>query len=214
MVGKPFDFDKKDGSYFSVKYTHIDKILKSYLCLLPGKNILDLGIGTGKNSVYLSSHGYNVVGVDYSNKATKFLNDNYPNIKTYNIDIRHFEIEPNKFDLIMSLNVLHFLHKDDVHVIIDDIKYNLCKNGIVYISVFSLDDPKLKFIKNDFFEILDNHICHKLYDDTYVSFFSKNEILELFKDFKTLYISDEYFLDNTHGSPHFHGIIKYIGQKI
>ena len=56
-------------------------------------------------------------------------------------------------------------------------------------------------------------IVKKVSDNTYSSYFSKKEILELFSDFNTILISDEYSMDLGHGNPHYHGIIKYIGQK-
>ena len=43
--------------------------------------------------------------------------------------------------------------------------------------------------------------------------FLKNEILEIFSDFTTISIIDEYSLDIEHGTPHYHGLIKYIGKK-
>ena len=72
--------------------------------------------------------------------------------------------------------VLHFLHKNDSYQIIKNIKNNIKNNGIVYISVFSLEDPKFsKYSTSSDFEILDNNILHNKVNDTYVSFFSKDE---------------------------------------
>ena len=51
-------------------------------------------------------------------------------------------------------------------------------------------------------------------DNTYSSYFSKKEILDLFSDCDTIFISDEYSIDLEHGTPHYHGVIKYIGRKI
>ena len=80
---------------------------------------------------------------------------------------------------------------------------------------FSKEDPKLKKnLDSPDIELLDNTICHNKVNDTYVSFFAKDEILELFKGFKTLYISQEYSLEQNHDEPHYAGIIKYIGMKI
>lgn len=45
-------------------------------------------------------------------------------------------------------------------------------------------------------------------------FFTKEEMLDLFSDFKTIYISQEYSLDYRGEIPHYAGVIKYIGQKI
>lgn len=115
----------------------------------------------------------------------------------------------------MSRCVLHFLHKSDVNTIIENIKNNIKQNGLVYISVFSTEDPSLQVkLCNPDFDILENNIFHKISDNTYSSYFSKKEILDLFSDCDTIFISDEYSIDLEHGTPHYHGIIKYIGRKI
>lgn len=130
-------------------------------------------------------------------------------------DIRTFDIEKDKYDMILSGYVLHFLHKNDSYKIIENIKNNIKNNGIVYISVFSLEDPRfIKHSTSSNFEILDNNILHNKIDDTYVSFFSKEEILSLFRDFKTLLISDSYYLEQKRQTPQYDGVIKYIGQKL
>lgn len=162
MIGNPVDYDKKYQKDFPIFPAKFDWALKRYLDLVPGKEVLDLGIGQGMNSIPLSKLGYNVTGVDYSRKCLEICKDNCPSLNLIRDDIRNFLIEKNKYDLILSRCVLHFLHKDD----------------------------------------------------TYISFFSKEEILSLFDGFKTLLISEEYFLDEPTDAPHYHGIIKYIGQKI
>lgn len=215
MIGNPVDYDKKYQKDFPIFPAKFDWALKRYLDLVPGKEVLDLGIGQGMNSIPLSRLGYNVTGVDYSRKCLEICKDNCPSLNLIRDDIRNFLIEKDKYDLILSRCVLHFLHKDDTYKIINNIKNNLKENGLVYISVFSLNDPKLENgIHSTNFELLNNNILHNIINDTYISFFSKEEILSLFDGFKTLLISEEYFLDEPTDVPHYHGIIKYIGQKI
>ena len=77
-------------------------------------------------------------------------------------------------------------------------------------SVFSITDPGFKkHTINSDFDKLDNNIS----ENTYMSYFTKKEILDLFADFKTIMVSDEFSLDLSHGKPHYHGIIKYLGRK-
>lgn len=182
---------------------------------MPGKEVLDLGIGQGRNSIPLSKSEFNVTGVDYSTKCLEICKHTCPKLNLVQSDIRTFNIEKNKYDLILSRCVLHFLHKNDSYQIMQNIKNNIKSNGLVYIHVFSLEDPK--FIKNSRssdFEILDNNTLHNKINDTYVSFFTKKEILNLFNNFKTIYISQEYSLDQGGETPRYAGVIKYIGQKI
>lgn len=215
MIGNAIDYDKKYKDTNPIwNNTKMDIELKKYLKLLNGKNILDLGIGEGKNSIILSELGYNVTGVDYSKKALEICKNNCPNIKLIQSDIRKYNIENNIYHLIMSRFAMQFLHKKDVYTIIKNIKSNLLTGGLVYISVFSIDDPGYdKKMNNSDFVALDNDVFYKKTDNTYSSYFTKNEIMKLFSEFETISVSDEYNLDLSHGQPHYHGIIKYIGKK-
>lgn len=217
MIGKSIDYDKKYSNNNPIwGKPNLDFELKRYLNLLNKGNVLDLGIGEGNNSIILADFGFDVTGVDDSKKALAICNNGKKdNLSLIQDDIRNFKIQNNYYDLILSRAVLHFLHKDDVKNIIYDIKSNLKNNGLVYITVFSTNDDSMnKKLANNDFEKLDNNIFHNTLDDTYMSYFTKDEILELFDGFETILILDEYSLDLGHGEPHYHGIIKYIGKKI
>lgn len=98
--------------------------LRRYIKLLNGKEVLDLGVGKGYNSVLLSNFGFNVTGVDISNESLKYIEENFDcsNLTLINKDVREFEIEKYKYDLILSSNVLHFIPKEDFLKIIKKIK--------------------------------------------------------------------------------------------
>ncbi len=214
MIGSPVDYDKKFIDNFPIFPAKLDFELRRYLKLIPGKEVLDLGIGQGRNSIPLADLGFKVTGVDYSTKCLDICKNTCPKLNLIRSDVRTFEIEKNKYDLILSSYVLHFLHKDDSYKIMQSMKENLNPDGLIYIQVFSTEDPK--FNKNTLshdFELLDNNIFHNLVNDTYISFFAKEEILEIFRDFKTIYISEEYSLELARQEPHYAGVIKYIGKK-
>ncbi len=167
------------------------------------------------NSIPLAELGFNVTGVDYSSKCLDICKNNCNKLNLVQSDIRTFNIEKDKYDLIQSRFVLHFFHKNDSYKIIKNIKDNIKLNGLVYIYVLSLKDSKFKKVSNSLeFESLENNIFHNKTNDTYISFFTMDEISNLFKDFKTICISDEYCLDLDGKTMHYSGFIKYIGQKI
>lgn len=214
MLGNPVNYDNKFKSNFPLFPPKFDSELKRYLNLLKENEVLDLGIGQGRNSIPLVDQGFNVTGVDYSQKCLEICKNNCPKLNLVQSDIRKFKIEKNKFDLIMSRCVLHFFHKNDCYEIIKNIKENLKADGIVYIHVFSTEDPKYKkCTDSQEFEKLENNIFHNIENDTYISFFTKEEIQNLFNDFETISISEEYFLDLGGLEPHYSGVIKYIGRK-
>ena len=215
MLGNPVDYNKKFKENFPKFPAKLDLELKRYLSLVPGKEVLDLGIGQGRNSISLAELGFNVTGVDYSTKCLEICKNACNKLNLVQSDIRTFDIEKDKYDMILSGYVLHFLHKNDSYQIIENIKNNIKNNGIVYISIFSLDDYRFnKHSTSSNFETLDNHILHNKINDTYVSFFSKDEVLNLFSDFKTIFISEEYCLEQNVETPRYAGAIKYIGQKL
>lgn len=215
MIGNAIDYDKRYKSNFPIFPAKFDWDLKRYLSLIPGKEVLDLGIGQGRNSIPLAELGFNVTGVDYSSKCLEICKNACSKLNLIQSDIRTFNIEKNKYDLISSRCVLHFFHKNDTSEVIKNIKDGLKTNGLVYIYVFSVEDPKLiKHSMSPDFEVLENNILHNKINDTYVSFFTKEEILELFSDFKTISISSEYSLDVGRDVPSYFGIIKYVGQKL
>ena len=214
MIGNPVDYDKKFKDTFPTLQPTFDADLKEYLSLIPGKNVLDLGTGQGKNSIPLSELGFDVTGVDYSTKCLDICKANSSKLDLVKSDIRLFDIEKNKYDLILSSCVLHFLHKDDSYKIIQSMKDNINQNGLVYISVFSTQDPKFnKVSSSEHFDVLENNVFHNIINDTYISFFTKEEILDIFKGFETIYISEEYSLELIRPNPHYSGVIKYIGRK-
>ena len=215
MIGKPINYDKRFKDNFPIFPAKFDSELKRYLNLIPGKEVLDLGIGQGRNSIPLAELGFNVTGVDYSTKCLQICKNTCNKLNLIHSDIRTFNIEKNKYDLIQSRFVLHFFHKYGLYEIIKNIKNNIKISGIVYIYVFSLNDPKFqKYTNSSEFDKLENNIFHHKISDTYVSFFTKDEILNLFKDFKIISISDEYCLDLGGEVAHYSGFIKYIGKKV
>ena len=76
MIGNPVDYDKKFQGNFPIFPAKLDPELKRYLHLVPGKEVLDLGIGQGMNSIPLAELGFNVTGVDYSTKCLEICKNN------------------------------------------------------------------------------------------------------------------------------------------
>ena len=210
----PVDYDKKYKGEFPKFLPKMDSELKKYLKLIDGKEVLDLGIGQGQNSISLANLGFTVTGVDYSNNCLDICKSNCPELNLVQSDVRSFKIEKDKYDLILSRCVLHFLHKDDAYEIMKEMKDNLKENGLIYLYIFSTEDPLFKkYSSCENFEVIENNIFHNKVNDTYISFYTKEEVLNIFSDLKTVYISQEYSLDLGHGEPHYHGVIKYIGKK-
>lgn len=154
------------------------------------KSALDIGCGTGKYLKYLEEKGFEVYGIDSSEVAVeitkKSLTDS-TNIE--NKDIFEFFIPKNKYDLIISIATLNHGIKSNIRIIIEGIRKALIVGGKIFITLPDFDESKNN---NNFFR---EH--KKLPNGSYIpvsglekglvhSFFSKEEIEELFSNFKDL----------------------------
>lgn len=76
-----------------------------------GGRALDLGCGTGTNSLYLTQHGYQVIGVDFSSKAVAAARAKAKRAKL-NIDFRIADVTRLDFvappiDYVLDIGCLH-----------------------------------------------------------------------------------------------------------
>ena len=92
MIGNPVDYDKKYKGEFPKFLSKMDFELKKYLKLIDGKEVLDLGIGQGQNSIPLANLGFTVTGVDYSNNCLDICKSNCPELNLVQSDARSFKI--------------------------------------------------------------------------------------------------------------------------
>ncbi len=102
----------------------------------PGR-FLDVGVGNGTDAIFMAENGYEVTAVDVSDVSIdmvkKKAEEKNLEIKTYDQDIRDFDFE-GKYDVIASIQTLHFLSEEDVINIIDKIKDHTKEGGINFIT--------------------------------------------------------------------------------
>ena len=148
-------FMGKDPIPFLV--THVD--------LLPKGKALDLAMGEGRNSVYLASKGFQVLGLDISpkglEKAQKLAAEKQVTIETKAVDLEQYQLERDAYDVIL---VSYYLQR----TLIPQIKAALKSGGVAVIETYNLDYLKYnpRFRREWALE--------------------QNELLEWFKDFKIL----------------------------
>lgn len=105
----------KAKSFWDGKYSRTGKYVfgkepakflsKNHHYIPQGAKILDVGMGEGRNAVYLARKGFKVSGVDISSVAirkAKLLASEYGvAIETINSSMQNFQAEPNSFDVII-----------------------------------------------------------------------------------------------------------------
>jgi ubiquinone/menaquinone biosynthesis C-methylase UbiE len=90
---------------------HIDTFLEK---LPPKSKILDAGCGPGQTVSYIAKKGFQVIGIDFSNKMLSIAKKNYPNCVFRLMDMQHIEFPQDTFNGILSSYSL--IHIPDVNI--------------------------------------------------------------------------------------------------
>ena len=83
--------------------------------LFHGKDVrvLDMGVGSGRNAIYLAGLGFRIDAIDSSAPAISALEDYirvYPlPVRASVQDVRHFDPAFNAYDLMLCTQMLHYL---------------------------------------------------------------------------------------------------------
>ncbi len=171
LTGDNTDSDKSrwDKMYSKHKGYVFGKEPAAYLVevlpVLPKGKALDLGMGEGRNAIYLAKKGFNVDGVDISEvairKARRLAMEQGVRVKTIIADLNKYQIESETYDVILDF---YFLNRD----LIPQIKKGLKKGGVVV-----YEDYTMAHLKYD-----------KAQNKAYL--LNQGELKELFKDFEII----------------------------
>lgn len=151
--------------------------------------ILDLGCGSGNNTLYLINNNKKVIAADLSSNAITNIIKNFPEIydtKCFNM-LDGFPFKDNSFEVIIADLSLHYFKKQDTEKIVKDLKRILCKNGYLIIRVNSIND--VNHGAGQGLEI-EKHLF-QTEDGRLKRFFDENDIREIFKNFNIIYLTEE-----------------------
>ena len=151
--------------------------------------ILDLGCGSGNNTLYLINKNKKVVAADLSSNAIENIKKNFPEIsdaKCFNM-LDGMPFEDNYFEVIIADLSLHYFKKEDTEKVINELKRILTTNGHLIIRVNSIND--VNHGAGQGLEI-EKHLF-QTQDGRLKRFFDEEDIREFFKDFKIIYLNEE-----------------------
>ena len=111
-------------------------VLEKALEYISGGTALDLGVGNGRNALYLLSKNFDVTGVDMSEEGIELLRKRVPEgskLKLVVSSVLDFETD-KKFDLVCAIGLLHFLNIEDINKLIIKMKELTKDDGINVIA--------------------------------------------------------------------------------
>jgi len=133
-----------------VDSTAADKIESEYFSGLigdpMGMKILDLGCGTGKFGLKLSSKAEEVVGIDIAKHQIDIANRTAQKYGIFNFKgiVGNFKSNNYKeyFDVVLAVNMIH--HTDDINLILGNVRDSLKKDG--RLIIFEVNPLNFLFI--------------------------------------------------------------------
>ncbi len=124
------------------------------------KNLLEIGCGNGRDSIFFSKHNLNIFSIDQSEIAIEELKkQNYKNITFIKDNFVDSDIfNTNTFDYVYSRFTLHSISENEQNKLLDNIYKALNNGGMLFIEARSINDTiygygteveKNAFIYND-----------------------------------------------------------------
>lgn len=163
---------EKDKSRWNSKYdteTYIFGVtpipfLTDSLDLLPKGRTLDIAMGEGRHGVYLAGKGFDVLGLDISEKglqkAHRLAESQNTTIETRVVDLENHTLEKNAYDLIVCT---YYMQRD----LFPQFKDALKSGGMALVETYNVD-----------------HLKYAKFNPKWL--LQTNELLEIFKDFKII----------------------------
>jgi tellurite methyltransferase len=171
LLAKPKDKDRWNSKYETEVYLFGEKpipFLVDNVHLLRKGKVLDIAMGEGRNGVYLATQGFEVLGLDISEKglakAHNLAKKNNVTIETKVVDLESFTLEPNSYDVILCT---YYMQKD----LFKQFQSALKPGGMIVVETYNVD--YLKYAQ----------FSRKWALDT-------NEMLDIFKDLRVIRYQD------------------------
>lgn len=107
----------------------------SHITIQPGMKILDIGCGRGDVVVYYAKQGADAYGIDYSSDAITIAQEvKQKNTHFALMDAKKLAFPKNYFDAVISIDVFEHLYKEELEVVMQEIKRVLKKDGILLVN--------------------------------------------------------------------------------
>jgi cyclopropane fatty-acyl-phospholipid synthase-like methyltransferase len=139
----------------------------------PGR-ALDLGCGTGTNTIYLARHGWQVTGIDFARRA---INLARRKARKYGVevdlrlgDVTRLDCLAGPFDLILDIGCLHNLDDSGRKAYLHHVKRLLAPEGtfLVYLVLKrNPGDPGHGLLESHLSEITGQFTLHQRQDGTH-----------------------------------------------
>lgn len=126
--------DQYADEFIYGRYQINDELERLLTKLKPGAKILDVGCGTGHLANFLHKKGFNVTGIEPSKNMLNFARKNFPEIEFVEGISSELPFDANTFDLVISIEVVRYLHPDDIFKTYKEVNRVLVNDGYFFVT--------------------------------------------------------------------------------
>lgn len=130
----------------------VEPLIEKYISEAEVGEALDIACGIGRNTHFLAEKGFLVDAVDISDYALSQVK-NMATIKKFEVDLDTYNLEINKYDLIVNINYLS-------RRLIPQIKEALRSGGIIIFETFIIAHGDFSQPMNPEFLLRKNELLH------------------------------------------------------
>jgi len=131
---------------------NVEPLIEKYISEAEVGEALDIACGIGRNTHYLAEKGFKVDAIDISDYALSQVNTS-ANIKKFEVDLDTYNLEINKYDLIININFLS-------RRLIPQIKEALRSGGVIIFETFIIAHGDFSQPVNPEFLLRKNELLH------------------------------------------------------
>ncbi len=125
----------KDGWKMAERALFLSALRERHL-----NRLLEVGAGTGQDSVFFQENGVLVTAVDLSSEMIRLCREKQ--LDARQMDIYDLDFVPESFDAIWSLNCLLHVPKADLSEVLAGIRRVLRSGGLFYLGVYGGPDSE------------------------------------------------------------------------
>jgi len=142
-------------------------------------SLLEIGTGSGFLISFLESEFPNaqLTGLEYDSRLVTMTQNKSKNAKIIQGNAENFDLNGEKFDVIVSLQVIEHLYNPDL--MIDCVKKHLNQNGVFILTTPNLECISEKYMKEKWHGYRHDHVSLKSYT-TWKSFIEKSGFTSIY----------------------------------
>ena len=99
--------------------------------------LLDIGCGAGEYTSTLAAAGFSTIGVDLSDKAISFAQQNFPSNSFKVADVEKLPFEDSYFDIALALGIFEYMSDEEINRSLFQIRRILKPSGVFYSMMLS-----------------------------------------------------------------------------